>query len=162
MAENTQFEVLLDVRESQRDEMERKLAEELSEVERRRGFAARKRAALRDAQGDLDALAERRDGLLESDGFQPRQLASLDRHGDTIRARIAELEASLKRALDAVDAQEQEVQRARGELAEAQKGLEAVRKHYEKLQAKTEMVENRKRQAASDEVASRRWWEENK
>lgn len=162
MAKRTQFEVLLDVRENQRDELEGQLADALSELERRRDFARRKKAALEETRREIEALEQRRDAMLDGASFQPRQLATLDSHGTALRSRAKEQEASHERALESVEAQEARCDEARAELNEAQKALEAVRKHYQKQLDKQELIAKRKQQAKNDEIASRRWWEENK
>ncbi|MGM0555380.1 MAG: hypothetical protein ACQEVA_03280 [Myxococcota bacterium] len=162
MAKRTQFEVLLDVRESKRDEVEAALADALAELERRRDFVRRKRTALEGARSDVEAHQSRRDALLDAESFQPRELASLDRHAEVLRDRVRDQRDALERALASVEKQERRCEAARGELNEAQKELEAVRKHYEKQLAKKEIVEKRKQQAKNDEIASRRWWEENR
>ena len=162
MAKKTQFEVLLDVRETQRDDLEAKLADALSELERRRSFVQRKQRALEDVRAEIGELEERRDALLESASFQPRQLATLDSHGDSLAEQAREKEAALSRARKSVEEQQARCQEARAELAEAQKALEAVRKHYQKQRQKQELVAKRKQQTRNDEIASRRWWEENK
>lgn len=161
MAKQSQFEVLLDVRESQRDGLQAVLAEALSELERRRAFVRRKQAALQEAKEELDALHDEREALMQGASFQPRQLTNLDRHADVIEERIEQHAASVERARKSVEEQSEECDRVRGELNEAQKSLEAVRKHYQRQLDAQELTQKRKRQAQSDEIASRRWWEDN-
>lgn len=161
MGGDTQFEVLLDLRENERDRARTELSDELGELDRLRTFANQKREDVREVELELERVEKQRDEMLDSEGFQPRDVSSLQQHVKTLRGRLERRREALQRALDAVEEQNHRCQDAREALRDAQTALKAVRKHYQRLEEQKQLEEKRDAASANDEVALRRWWEQN-
>ncbi len=161
MTDQYKLKALLKLRRQEHENAEDEYAREVQELRRREEFVANKRAELAEAKQRRKEACEQHDERMARDGGTLAQIRAFDDYLAGLIADEERLEESIARAERSVEQQKREVARAKQELIEATKELKAVEKHREKWEDEQATKEQRKRSAAMDEVAARRWMEKN-
>jgi flagellar export protein FliJ len=162
MADDYQLEALLGLRRQELENAEDEYAREVQELKRREDFVETKRAEFADAVSRRTQVCAEHDGRLAAGEATMSQIRLFDDFLAGLKHDEAQLEESIDRAERSVEQQRREVGKAKGELIEATKEVKAVEKHREKWEREQETKAQRKRSAAMDEVAARRWMEKNR
>ncbi|MFP4598345.1 MAG: hypothetical protein ACOC9W_01060 [Persicimonas sp.] len=161
MSDNYDLQVLLELREREQEEAEDEYAQELAELKRREDFVAKKRADLEAAVARRREACARHDQRVSSGEATLAQMNTFETYVSGLRSDELGIEESIERAQRAVEQQKEAIARAKAELIEATRELEAVVKHKDNWQEEQAAVQQRRQSAAMDEVAARRWMEKN-
>ncbi len=149
----SQLEVLVELRERERDEAQQILADHNAE-------AARLRREIEQLEADLADRRRREAGA--RDGVSATDIAALRRADEFRRAleiEIEQLEETRRQRQGELDAALQRVAEARGELAEREAAVQAVQTRLDAHEHEERVLQKRRREAEMDEVALRRWKE---
>lgn len=155
-----ELEVLLKLRERARDQAQEDAASALTEQARCQAHVLECEAARE------RALAQRK---RESEAFDNQcasgqvGIAQMQQFGDYLRALTQKeraLAQDIERAEHEVELAREEVARAQAALTQAAKQLKAVQSHREGWQQEQDQLARRRQDAAMDEIASRRWREQ--
>lgn len=160
MSEEYPLEVLLEMRERERDEAQTTLSQEMADLERRQRTVREKTAELEEVR---ERRVEARDAADQAIGagisvarmqVSDEYQLGLEVEEQTARGRVDE-------AMQEVARQRRSVEKARGALEAAQKELLAVEKHHAKWKEEQDVVAKRKASSEMDEIAMRLWQKEN-
>ncbi len=162
MSEEYNLQALLELREQQQQNAEDEYATEIQELRRREEFVTKKKRELAEAVAGREQACREHDERLSAGGLSLIEINAFDGYLAGMRQDEAALKESIERARRSCEQQKRAVAQAKQELIEATKELKAVQKHREQWQEEQTTREQRRRSAAMDEVASRRWMEENR
>lgn len=161
MTDKYNLQTLLDLRRQEQENAEDAYARELQELKRREELVAAKRTELADAAAERKRACQEHDERMARDGATLSQIQAFDAYLAGLKEDESRLQESIEIAERSVAQQQREVTKAKQALIDATKELKAVEKHKEKWEAEQAEKEQRKRSAAMDEVAARRWMEKN-
>lgn len=154
------LEVLLELREDEKEEAQQAYADEMQELERRKDY-------VESLRGEREALrAERREWREEFDrrrseeGLGPEEAQQYENYLRGLKSDESDLDEEIERARRAVEEQRRRVEEAREALNEAIKQLEAVERHREDWEEEQERLQRRKEAERMDDIAARIWREE--
>lgn len=151
------LEVLLELRQRERDEAEqryveamedhRRLGRRIQELEHRRREMVSKRE--RERRSFEQKMADGGGKLAEIQSFD-RYVAGLRDEEQKLVDKLEGLRRQHRRAREAME-------QAHDEMVDAVRDLEAVNEHYESWRRQKETDERRRREAKMDDVAARMW-----
>jgi flagellar export protein FliJ len=160
MSDDYDLQVLLELRENERDESEQRYADEMQELERRKSYLADVREQLEAAVEERQSERARLDDRRSAGDASLAELAQFERYVKGLRADERDLRDEVERAEASVDEQRQRVEEAREALAEAMRELKAVERHREEWEQERAMEEKRRKASEMDDIAARIWREE--
>lgn len=163
MADDEEYDlqVLLELREREKDQAEQEYAEELQELERREDYLETKRQELQEAVEKRERECEKFDRRKVNGDVRPNEYRQFEKYVEGMRLDEQQIEEAIVRAEEAVEEQQEYVDEARERMAEATKQLKAVERHKEDWEEEQEMKAKREQSAQMDQVASRIWREQN-
>lgn len=156
-----ELQVLLELREQARESAEDALAEQNALLNERQQDVTRARQAHRAAVQRKASEVAAFDERVATGAASMGELRMFEGYKRGLAADIEEALAGVERARQAVRAQEKEVARAQQHLGEAVRELEAVQQHHDAWAQEQRVLEQRKQEAAMDEIAARLWREKN-
>jgi flagellar export protein FliJ len=159
--DNYKLQALLDLRHKEQENAQDEYAREVQELKRREDFVATRRADLADAVSRRKRACTEHDARLATGDATMAQIRLFGDFLSGLKHDETHLEESIERAERSAEQQKREVAKAKGELIEATKEVKAVERHREKWEKEQATKAQRKRSAAMDEVAARRWMEKN-
>jgi flagellar export protein FliJ len=159
MANDYKLQALLDLRRQDQENAENEYAREVQELTRREDFVATKKADLADAVARRKRNCVEHDARLAGGEVTMSQIRLFDDFLSGLKHDELQLEESIARASRSLEQQVSEVAKAKAELIEATKEVKAVEKHRQNWEEDQETKAQRKRSAAMDEIAARRWME---
>lgn len=154
------LQVLLKLRENECDEAEKRYADEMRELERRKSYLADTREQLEAAVEKRELEREKLDDRRASGDASLAELAQFERYVKGLRADEHQLRDEIERAESSVDEQRERVEEAREALAESMRELEAVERHREEWEQERTMEEKRRKASEMDDIAVRIWRKE--
>jgi flagellar export protein FliJ len=161
MSDDYDLKVLLELREREQEEAEDEYARQIQELERRKEYLAKKHGDLEEAIERRKAMCAQHDERVKSGEATLAQMNVFESYLSGLRQDEIQLEDSIERAERAVSQQSEQVAQAKQGLIEATRELKAVEKHRENWEEEKAAEEQRRESAAMDEVAARRWMENN-
>lgn len=159
--EEYDLEVLLEIRENEKDEAQQTYADEMEELERRKASVDSLREELETLRGERREWRDEFGRRRRQEGFEPGEAKRYENYLRALTSDEAELSGEVERAEAAVREQRERVAEARGALDEAIKRLEAVERHREDWEEERERLERREKARRMDDIAARIWREEN-
>lgn len=159
--EEYELEVLLELRESEKDEARRAHADEMEELERRKSYAESLRGELRELRDERREWRDEFERRRAEEGLGSGEARQYENYLRGLRADEEDLEREIERAEEAIREQRERVEEAREELNEAAKQLEAVERHREDWEQQRQRRERRREAERMDDIAARIWREEN-
>jgi len=155
-----ELQVLLELRQGEREQAEALFAEAVGELER-------VRRRVREAQGHWERVeAQRRQGAQTFDerarqkGLALIELQNLDRYLEGLQHLSAEAQEALSQTQEDERRAQRQVHAAQRAMQGAISALKAVESHHESWQDEQRTLTRRKAEAQMDEVATRLWREQ--
>lgn len=158
MNEVEQLEVLVELREDERDRLKKKLAERISELrasQRSLSSASERVAAARSC---LERRGSRRGALFDGSVATVMDVIAVDRHLVDAREELTRRKREERGARERVRVAQEHIQRWTARLNAAQVAFEAAQKAAETVREEANRRVARTREEAEAELAARRWW----
>lgn len=159
-SEAYELQVLLELRQGEREQAEAVFAEAVGELEK-------VRRRVREAQGRWERVeAQRRQGAQTFDerarqkGMALVELQNIDRYLEGLRQLSDEAQQALSRVQEEEQRAQRQVHAAQRAMQGAISALKAVESHHEAWSDEQRTISRRKAEAQMDEVATRLWREQ--